>query len=171
MKVIIDADLFEDTAVNQLDLVALFRLGFYGRHLIQTAPVSDLRVETWLSKQGEGVALECGLALEVGIRQDAHFPAANVLWVSGEGTATRGGCTAVMCLKDAVEFLQKPFRILVEDNVADRNFVLAVAMSESREVLFDGESKNWITFEHGGGSGLARRAELYCADRFESLRA
>lgn len=170
MKVIIDADLFEDTPVNHLDLLALFRLGFTGRHLLQIAPISDLRVETWLSKQAEGVALECRLALEIGIRQDAHLPAANVLRVSAGSAATREGCGTVLCLKDAVEFLQRPFRILVEDNVADRNFVLAVAMSESRKVLSEGETKNWITFEHGGGSGLVKRAEQYCAKQLEALR-
>lgn len=170
MKVIIDANLFEDTAVNQLDLLALFRLGFSGRHLLQSDPLLDSRVEAWLRSQADVVASECRLALELGIRQDARFPAANLLWVTDGTTASRKGCGTVLSLKDAVGFLQRPFRILVEDNVADRNFVLAVAMSESRKVLIEGESKNWVTFEHGGGSGMAQRAELYCASRFESLR-
>jgi hypothetical protein len=170
MKVIIDADLFEDTPVNHLDLLALFRLGFTGRHLLQIAPISDLRVETWLSKQAEGVTLECRLALEIGIRHDAHLPAANVLRVSAGSAATREGCGTVLCLKDAVELLQRPFRILVEDNVADRNFLLAVAMSESRKVLSEGETKNWITFEHGGRSGLVKRPEQYGAKQLEPLQ-
>ena len=170
MKVIIDAELFQDPTINQLDLLALFRLGFSGRHLLQPDPLLDSRVETWLHRQADVVASECRLALELGIRQDARFPAANVLWVTDGTTASRKGCRIVLSLKDAVEFLQMPFRILVEDNISDRNFVLTVAQREMREILVNGERKNWITFEQGSGSGLIRRAEKYGADQLEALR-
>jgi len=169
MKVIIDAGLFEDPSINQLELLEVFSMGFSGRHLVQIAPISDARFDTWLGKQDPIVADECRLAIESGIRVDALAPAVNVIWVTRSNSGNFCSWNHVK-LSQAVNFLRMPFRILVEDNKSDRNFILSVATGGHRKVLLEREQNHWISFEHGGGSGLAERAEKYALQTLESLR-
>jgi hypothetical protein len=56
-----------------------------------------------------------------------------------------------LSLDDALIFLQKPFRVLLENSGNDRAFLLTFATSESRKLLQDWEKKEWLRVESGGG--------------------
>ena len=56
-----------------------------------------------------------------------------------------------LSLPDALVFLRLAFRVLLEDETRDGNFVLAVAKPEWRNRLLDMKAKGWLRYEHGGG--------------------
>jgi len=152
MKVNLDPTLFESGCSNVLDLLALLHLGFEGRHLMAPEPPEDPRVESWLGDRGALEAQECRLAFENGVREQTRTSFALTVRVTPDvGPVRLQGAELVLSLQDALACLRSPFRVLVENQVADRRFLLAMARPEWKQRLLDMERMGWLRFEHGGG--------------------
>ncbi len=75
MIVIIEDEVFASPSTEHLGLLSLFRLGFEGRHQVQTDPLyesgHDDTLGRWLARLPEGPRDEVTLALESGLLEDA----------------------------------------------------------------------------------------------------
>ncbi|XXT22388.1 hypothetical protein WME94_12590 [Sorangium sp. So ce429] len=61
---------------------------------------------------------------------------------------------------EALDLLQRPYRILVENGFTDRAFLLSMSDRATREFLEERISRDWIEAEHCGGLGeLEKRAK------------
>jgi hypothetical protein len=56
-------------------------------------------------------------------------------------------------VKDALSYIPIPFKIFVENNEADRAFLLAFLDKAEREELLEMQMQHWLVFVHGGGTG------------------
>jgi hypothetical protein len=153
MRVILNADLFAAGTTEQLHLLTIFGFGFSGRHHVQTDPISSPQLSDWLQNLTPQTRAECELALEAGVRDHVHSPSDREIRVAAVASPEWSSPQPVLPLSYAVEFLQQPFFILFEDNLSDRDFLLAVASQEIRDKLQRMVQKSWMIFEHGGGTG------------------
>lgn len=152
MKVILEASLFELARSDALGLLSLLHLGYEGRHLMTSDPLEDVRVAQWLAARSDDESQSCRLAFEAGLREQSRTqPAFSVRVQTGGFSPRVERRELILSLPDALVFLRSEFRVLVEDNSRDREFVLAIAKPEWRKRLLEMETKGWLRFEHGGG--------------------
>ncbi|MCP4697327.1 MAG: hypothetical protein GY862_10810 [Gammaproteobacteria bacterium] len=164
MKVIIEASVFTDPQIAQTDLHALFNMGCKRRHWLQTESVQE--VKNWLQRQEPKLQAEYELALEDGIDQDVLHPAVHTLRISCRESAEERQDEMTLPLAEAITFLHRPLKILVEDNINDKNFMLAAATGENKQKLHECLEKEWIEFEHGGGMGsIQSRVKIIRSDK------
>jgi len=82
-------------------------------------------------------------------------------------------------IADARQFIPIPFKIFVENNQADKAFLLSLLADEYRETLVELELNHWLIFVHGGGTGdllkqisweanNTMRADLRCFSYFDN---
>jgi len=135
-----------------MDLLGLLQLGYQGRHLMMPEPSDAPQLSAWLSARGDFESRACRLAFETGLREQARVRSALSVRVQPGNLPPRfENQELVLGLAAALVFLSSAFRILLEDNARDREFVLAVARPEWRNRLLEMEDKGWLQFEHGGG--------------------
>ena len=153
MRVTLEAPLFDSNRVDPLDLLALLQLGYEGRHLMATDPLDDHRVESWLAARGRLEAEACSLALENGLLEQTRAPRTPIsVRVTSSSVPPRfAPGELVLSLADALVLLRSEFRVLVENNHSDRDFLLAIMPAEWKAKILDMESKGWLRFELGGG--------------------
>jgi len=58
-----------------------------------------------------------------------------------------------LSIEEALLYLPIPFKIFVENNDADRAFLLSLLDDDKREHLLELQLKHWLVFVHGGGTG------------------
>lgn len=66
----------------------------------------------------------------------------------------------------SLDLLARPVLLFVENNSADRNFLLRFMTHEERAQVIDFQSRGWLYFVHGGGIGDLRRQ---VADHSEAI--
>lgn len=58
-----------------------------------------------------------------------------------------------LSVADAKLYLPIPFKIFVENNDSDKEFLLSLLDDVKRDYLLDLQQKHWLIFVHGGGTG------------------
>lgn len=170
MIVIVDDDVFASGHERPLQLVGLFELGFDGPHLIQTSPPWDpsesLSVNDWLSQQSQALREHAELVLNVGLEEEIRFPRTVTVRVTNESEPSWGP-NPRLPLAEALRYLKRPLRLLVEDAVNDGAFLKAVAYEQWRDALEQAFDACWVEVEHGGGIPrmLPRVKEFGASDR------
>jgi len=152
--VLVEDGVFASRRSEPLDLLALLRLGFEGRHLVQTQPPwepgkTTLAVNCWLAEQSTQVREQAELVLTVGIEEAVRFPSA--LTVSIVDGVTPAWNPPRLPLAEALRVLMQPLRLLVEDAENDGAFLRTVAPEHWREALERSLGQGWIELEHAGG--------------------
>lgn len=69
-----------------------------------------------------------------------------------------------LSIDDARLYLPIPFKIFVENNDADRAFLLSLLDYEKREYLLELQIKHWLVFVHGGGTGDLQKQIVWEAE-------
>ena len=153
MIVLVDDGVFASRRNDSLDLLALLRLGFEGRHLVQTRPSwepgTKLAVNRWLADQSPEVREQAELALSSGLEEAVRFPPA--LTVSVVDGTTPQWNPPRLPLDMALRVLERPLKLLVEDAENDAAFLRTAALEHWRTALDRSFADGWIEVEHGGG--------------------
>jgi hypothetical protein len=146
------------------------------RHVV-IADVSTSAFDQW-----SNVAGAFGLRLRKMITISARLVTAGVvqtkIYVHSEKTVWAGPVPK-LSVEDARNYIPIPFKIFVENNDADKAFLMAYLNKDSREKLLDLELRHWIVFVHGGGTGDLQkqiaweskntmRADLRCFAYFDN---
>lgn len=152
MIVLVDDGVFASRR-NDLDLMALLRLGFEGRHFVQTQPPWEpgktLAVNRWLAEQSPGIRELAELALSSALEEAVRFPPA--LTVSVVDGSTPQWNPPRLPLGEALRLLERPLKLLVEDAENDDAFLRTTAPKHWRSALERSLAAGWIEVEHGGG--------------------
>jgi hypothetical protein len=162
--VTIEDEVFASPA-NRLDLLSVFQLGAQRRHWVQTDPLYPMpgsALERWLeSLSNEDIQSEVKMALKIGLEQDARSRSADISIRIGRYPHPRWTSSPpLLPLDQALRFLQKPLRLLVENRHNDGAFIRAVAPSSVRKELEKALENDWIEIEHGGGADMKKRLEM-----------
>lgn len=70
-----------------------------------------------------------------------------------------------LSIEDARLYLPIPFKIFVENNDADRAFLLSLLDDDKREYLLELQLKHWLVFVHGGGTGDLQKQIVWEAEK------
>lgn len=170
MRVIIEDTVFSSPRTDTLDLLALLHFGYEGRHRVQTDPLSSPTVDSWLGQMPETLRDECLLALESGLELEARAPSRTTVRVGDVPEPRWNRTEPLLPLKSALQVTTRPFSVLLEDNLSDRHFVLAVATEERRKALGKMVKEAWLEFTHAGGiTNMLRRVKQLSSPE-EALR-
>jgi hypothetical protein len=174
--VVIEEAVFASTRTEQVALVSLLRLGFEGRHRVQTdpawAPGGDSAVHRWLAKQSRDLREEIELAFEYGLEADAHgIPSDLCIRVGDLAEPSWEASPPRLPVTIAVAFLRTPLRLLVENRRFDGGFLQAVAPEPWRRHLKSVLDGRQIELAHGGGlSDMKPRVDEMTGHPEEPLR-
>lgn len=171
MIAIVEDEVFVTSA--RLDLLSLFHLGLMGRHRIQTdppyRPAADTAINRWLAELDPLTRDEVIFSLDLGMERDALGIPAEVVIRIGKVQKAEWTNPPRLPLSDALPFLIRPLKILVENRLNDGAFLRTVIPSTFREAFRKALEQEWIEIEHGGGSDL--KARLVTATRKDVLRS
>jgi hypothetical protein len=151
MRVIVETEIFAASQDRGLALSALFYLGFLGRHRIQVTDSVASPFQQWLKKLSTLEQETIGLSADSGLSEDTSAPKGQTILVCNSGEPDWSASPPRLAIDDAITFLQRPFRVLLENSGNDSAFLLAFAMPETRLLLRGWEQKGWVVFENGGG--------------------
>lgn len=155
MKVALSPDLFAPPVQHAL-LVALIHHAIDDRHRIEVDE-TDPDVGAWVSQQAEGLREEIRIALEVSTQAEVLEPSHTVVEVTRVGTSDFERNPIRLHLDDARQFLERPFVVLLEDQVSDRGFLARLMTEEERRFFERREELGFIRIDHGGGVGPMTR--------------
>lgn len=162
MKAVILNEVFEAASTEQTALIRLCDLGLEGRHRILAEDEDDLRFQEWMEQLPAPLREGCRVAFDAGLEEEAREPSRFAIHVVAETSSDWTAMPPRLTLRDALAFMETTFSVLVEDNISDRAFLLAMATPEQRLWLEARENKTWLRFEHGGGVGsMSRRVVGY----------
>ncbi|WP_437568314.1 hypothetical protein [Sorangium sp. So ce542] len=158
MMVLLEAEVFAETSTA--DLMVLLWLGATRRHRIVVLDDQAPAYTSWLEGLDELTRADWERVVGDGLRQSALEPSYHEVWITARGQSNWCYPNPTLTFDDAVDFLQRPYRILVENGFADRAFLLCMCDRATREFLEDRLSREWLEAEHCGGLGdLEKRAK------------
>lgn len=155
MRVRLAPELFQ-APVDDLLLTTLFYYALDGRHHIE-AELAHPIIAAWLQHQSVGVQEQITLAVDLSAEAEALQPSRTVAEI-GMFDATNFGSTPIRLRPaDARAFLERPFALLLEDEISDRDFLLKMLTKEERKVLQERIDRGFVRVQHGGGLPNMRR--------------
>ena len=173
MIVILEDEIFASSSYARLDLLNVLGFGFAGWHRIQTDPPyqpdADCAINHWLEGLDEMTREEVEFAFAVGLEQDVlGIPADLEIRIGDIRIADWTAAPPRLPLSEALNLLQRPLHLLVENRHNDGAFLRAVVPSPWRRAFLKALEQRWIEIEHGGGSDMRTRLET--ASREEAMR-
>ncbi|RYZ74226.1 MAG: hypothetical protein EOP09_00745 [Proteobacteria bacterium] len=180
MKVVLDENLFSD-AENDDGITQILLWGAARRHAVLLNPLVIPEEDRWpfpdsilgwIERNGSAgrnrliCAIEAGLKISAGTTQSFTLRIQTIPHPDWKKLK--------LPLKAAIETLDKPLALIIENQINDLKFVLAVTLPEHRESLEDALANSWIRVDHGGGSDMlnicrAKGAEPDCNLRTYAL--
>jgi hypothetical protein len=149
MKVVLEADIFsDDPDTIRLDVLANLALGGWHRIILENEDAPGFR--GWLDQLNRGHQERWREIIREGYVLEAREPARQGLRVTRASTDW-GRTPPRASLGEAVAFLGRPFCVMLEDQVSDRDFLLKMATDDQRDALRKKEATGNLSFLHGGG--------------------
>lgn len=167
MNFLLDPSLFAKQ--TPIQLVALAFSAIVGRHRIEIDPDAREEFTAWAHKLGEAGDMVLR-AEELSARESAHRESAITIRVMMREQSSWSKRT--LTVDDAIDLAHKPFRVLLENGVSDRRFLLATMSPEDRKWVEERIEHEWLELEGCGGIGeLKKRVESWALKEQNSLRS
>lgn len=155
MRVRLAPELFQ-APVADLLLTTVFQYALDGRHHIE-ADLAHPVIAEWLQQQSVGLQEQITLAVDLSAEAEALQPSRTVAEI-GMFVATDFAATPIRLRPaNARAFLERPFSLLLEDEISDRDFVLKMLTDEERKALQERIDRGFVRVQHGGGLPNMRR--------------
>lgn len=166
MRVLLRPEVF--TGAHHIELTVLLWLGSIGRHRIVPDPLDQAEHAAWVAGLDEDTRRLWADMIRASLDREMSRPAHWEIAVTSRGDAAWQRPTPSVPLGVAMDLLLQPYRIVLENNVHDRAFLLALCGRAEAEALREAERRAWLVFEMGGGSAVVPRVrEIH---RMEPLR-
>ncbi|MFW5739776.1 MAG: hypothetical protein ACOC1F_05360 [Myxococcota bacterium] len=165
MNFLFHASLF--AGPTPIQLAALTFTAVLGRHRIEVLPDARPGFEAWTDRLGSfrDALLE---AERASAHENAHHP--SDVEISVEKREQSSWSKRRLTVDDAVELAHKPFRVLLENGVSDRRFLLAMLRPEDREWLEKRVGLEWVELEGCGGIQELKKRVRWALDAQHVLR-
>jgi hypothetical protein len=176
MIVIVEQAVFTSARSDMLALLALLHLCFDGRHALVTDPVfvpgASPAIDDWLTMLPKPLQEEALFVLEEGPTAAASATArAARVRVTDAAQTVFCGPIPELTLPDALQLLQTPLRLLVENRRNDGAFLRKLALPAARKPIVDALAKRWVEFDNGGGiTELTARVRSLAKQPLEHMR-
>ncbi len=169
MRVILRAEIFPGLLLSTIG--QWIWLGMIGRHRIL---VED---ETHNDYQQAKASWPCEIqgewdeVLANGLRAERFESSYHHIIVTSRKESSWSRLVPELSVQEALEFLQRPYRLLLENGVNDREFLLCACEPRERKFLEERIEKEWLEAENcGGNQELKKRAERVGEDKFQIIR-
>lgn len=171
MKVIVSDDVVRRLigTPESRKLHQLIGYGIEEQHVILFS--SQLAINEWIAKQDPALHTVYRHAIQLGVRTAATLSAdtATVV-ITHDGIDTYADPVAHLGLDSAIELLNEPLGVFVENGNNDWDFLRGIMRPSERERIRKAESKGWITALHGGGANLKSLLASRCQNKSLQLR-
>jgi hypothetical protein len=157
MRVLLRPEVF--TTEHHLELMVLLWLGSIGRHRIVPDPLDQAEHATWVTVLDGDTRRLWDEMMRASLDREMSKPAHWEIVVTAAGDAAWQRPTPSIPIGAAVDLLLQPYRIVLENNVNDRAFLLALCGRAEAKTLEEAERRAWVVFEMGGGSTIVPRVQ------------
>lgn len=151
MRVVLETDILSKASYSELGTV--FYHAFTGQHRILVEDQDAPAFLAWLDGLEKEQRQEWQMALDDGLRLDGQDPAYYGIRIAHLEMSSWNLPVPRLTLADAIQLLKVPFCVLLEDDQADRAFLLSMIEPEQKEYLLKLEDRGHVHFAHGGGLG------------------
>jgi hypothetical protein len=164
----LDVDDVVFTHADTPGLLTLFTLALVGRHRILVEADGE-GFRAWLERADDWSKEVCREAINISERSEATEPAKHHVRVIA-GDSKWHNTPPLLGLTDALDLVQRPYRLLVEGS-DDQAFLLAMTTQYERQFLETRLNSDWLEIETCCGiQGVAARATLHSTHRCRSWR-
>jgi len=146
MRVLLDAELFEGTDIEHLNLISLIALCDRMGHWIMLEPTARRQ---WCERHGElGAALEVLLESHADRYAGMSVDSKHISVVPAE----RASLTAAkLSVSEAIDFFIYPLEVLLENERGDWSFLYRLASTNQRSTLDTAKARRQLLLRHAGG--------------------
>jgi len=161
--------------VEPLLLLSLIRHGFEGRHVVLTEPLfkpsGKQHVNTWLAQRDVLVRDAVIGAFDRSQRALPSSASRVEVRIADRKQSHWEGSPPLLTADDAALLLALPLRLVLENRLSDKHFLLCVAPEPRRSALRKALLQGWCRAEHGGGLGdMGNYLDSLREDAAERLR-
>src|SRR5687768_12438978 len=135
------------------ELLQLANFVLKGRHRLYVKNLVHADYLSWTRRLPGELLDVWDLSLDLSMEQEALEPARITVNVCEFGTSNPVLPSPVLNVEQASRLAAEPYRIFVENDDADRDFLITYADNNQRRKIKELESSNLIRFEHCGGIG------------------
>lgn len=150
MRVILRPDVFASPRTPEL-MVFLW-LGASLRHRVVIEDEGDAGYLAWLGTLDPITRQDWERTTKDGLEQGEVSPSRYDVHVTGQGTSRWSGDSPTLTVAAALDFLQRPYRVLVENGYSDAAFLVCVCDPETRSFIEERIDREWLEMEHCGGN-------------------
>jgi len=166
MRVLLRPEVF--TSRCHVELMVLLWLGGHGRHRIFPHPIEQKEYTDWVAALDPDTRSAWQEMVEASFERERLREAQWEIAVTVNQSAIWSHATPLLPVSEALDLLLQPYRIVLENNVNDRAFFLAMCRNHEAHHFREFERRGWLHFEMGGGTTIGQRVEQI--RRSEALR-
>ncbi len=149
-------------APNTLRLIELADLVIKGRHRLFVRDNFHTDYLAWVRELQKGLSEVWDWSLNLSMELEALEPARNTILVCEVTHPDYASSPPVLGVEEASRLAREPFRIFVENDDADRDFLLTFSNTDQKVKIEGLERDNLLRFEHCGGIGeLKKKVEKF----------
>jgi hypothetical protein len=143
-------------------LLAMANMALKGRHRLYISDEDDQSYLDWFGSLGASFEEQWRVALDTSMVLESLEPASQIVTVCEEADHSHDPKNIVMGIKDAERLTREPFRVYVENDDADRDFLLTFSNKDQARKIAELEDENLLSFQHCGGiSELRKKVKNY----------
>lgn len=157
MRVLLRPEVFDER--HHLELLVLLWLGATGRHRVLPDPLDHPTCEQWVAALDADTGRAWRSMVDEALLREQFGPAVEEVALTNGREATWQKAPPTLPIGDALDMLLQPYRVILENNINDRAFVLALCGHEARRAIEQAEQRAWLVFEMGGGSAIVPRVQ------------
>ncbi|WP_143540117.1 hypothetical protein [Rhodovulum sulfidophilum] len=149
-----------------MSLICMANIALKGRHRLYVCHPEDEAYLKWFEGLGASLQENWRVALDTSISLEALEPAKYSVLVCNDTDQCYDRESLVLDLSAAERLIYEPFKVFVENNGADRDFLLTFSTHAQFNKIRELERANLFSFEHCGGiTELPKKVEKYANER------
>jgi hypothetical protein len=143
-------------------LVSMANIALKGRHRLYVRDLEDQAYRQWIDSLGSQLADPWNEALDVSMTREAREPAKFSVAVCNTCVQSYEREKLVLTVGEAERLIREPFKIFVENDDADKNFLITFSTEDQAKKMLELEKENLISFQHCGGiTELPKKVKNY----------
>lgn len=145
MRVVLEPSLFEGSRI--VELLTFLWIGLIGRHRIFVEETDNLAYQEFLGQLEPDLRDDWEETINACLSRDAMEPSFYEVSVARVSDSAWSNPPPRLTIDDALTLLLAPYRILVENGINDRAFLLALSSPEQRKYLEERIEREWLEVE------------------------